>query len=179
MSLEKKDVTWWNILTRAIELDIYIGHKRWSYTQLAKSANVSRAIIYHYFGQEKDEILLQACHLFGEYLAGVTPKQIKYYSEKNFSEGLKVARRMFMQYPSLLQFYWLHRLSKSEIGKLIRKYEKKADVKRKDFFPEFTNEQRNILQAIQMGLATYPELDESSLDSINSLIMEIAKLPSR
>jgi AcrR family transcriptional regulator len=174
--LDKKDATWWRILSCAIALDISHGHQKWSYTQLAKSANVSRSIIYHYFGQKKEEILLQACHMFGQYLAGNTPKQIEYYKQKQFASGIKVARDLFKKYPTLLQFYWLHRNQKNDMGKLIKRYERLADKKRKDFFPQLTDANRNLLQAIQMGLAIYPDLADESLVHVNRIIDDICSI---
>jgi AcrR family transcriptional regulator len=171
--LEKKDATWWKILSSAIQLDISHGHMKWTYTQLATKANVSRSIIYHYFGRKKEEILLQACHMFGQYLAGVTPNQVELYQKKKFSLALKIARDLFQKYPALLQFYWLHRNQKNEMSKLIKKYEKLADKKRQDFFPHLSEANRHLLQAIQMGLAIYPDLSDESLDHINRFITEL------
>ena len=53
MSHLSKDETFWSVLYSAIELDFKRGHLRGTMSELSRMSNVTRSLIYYYFGKSK------------------------------------------------------------------------------------------------------------------------------
>src|SRR6187401_2386822 len=97
---EGKDRVYWRILNAAILLDIRWGHLKWSITQLAASAKVTRSLIYYYFGRSKIDILLHAVKLIGLEFAGGTEKRHSFWAERRFADSFIASRKMIAQTPA-------------------------------------------------------------------------------
>ena len=159
-----KDKTYWIILNEAIALEITKGHLKWTNAQLARQAKVARSLIYYYFGKSKLNIILQACHLFGEFLAGTDQAHVQAWEEGDFNAGLKLSRRAIKKFPYLIPFYFLNRNTQNEIGELIRKYEEKGFQKRMKFITGINKSQARAIFSLQLGISTSPGLKDSDVD---------------
>lgn len=161
------------VLNAAIELDIQLGHLKWTYTLLAKKSKISRTLIYYYFGKEKINILKEACLLFGEELAGIGEERMRAWKEGKIEQGLSKTRHLFKDYPYLIPFYYLYRTRDNEIGELIQRYENEGYKKRKHFFPEMTDQQLRIMFSFHTGLATFPYLEDEDVEYACKLLKNL------
>lgn len=157
---EGKDKTYWDILNAAIYLDIQHGHLKWTYAMLSRKSGVTRSLIYYYFGKSKINILEESCRLFGEILAGTADHHMNLWKDGDLAKPLKLSRDILTHFPALLPFYYLNRNKENNIGELIRDYEKKGIKKRKKFFPNLSTSQCRALFALQLGISTYPALEQ-------------------
>lgn len=153
-----KDEVYKAVLNSAIELDIQLGHLKWTYSLLARKSKISRTLIYYYFGKLKINILKEATHLFGKELSGVEHERMKFWQEGQIDSGLIKTRELFKVYPYLIPFYFMYRSQKNEIGELIRSYEKEGHNKRKKFFPKLKDSELKSLYAFHLGLVVFPDL---------------------
>lgn len=161
------------VLNAAIELDIQLGHLKWTYTLLAKKSGISRTLIYYYFGKEKINILREACLLFGEELAGIGEERMAAWKEGRIDIGLNKTRNLFKDYPYLVPFYFLYRTQENEIGELIKRYELEGNKKRKHFFPNMTDQERRIMFSFHLGLATFAHLEEADVTHACNLLNDL------
>lgn len=171
---EGKDKTYWDILNAGINLDIQHGHLKWTYAQLSRKASVTRSLIYYYFGKSKITILEEACRLFGEILAGTAHPHMRLWKDGDLTQPLVLSRDILKNCDSLLPFYYLNRDKKNNIGDLIRDYEKKGIKKRKQFFPNLTISQCRALFALQLGISTYPGLEQADIQ----VAVDMIKIPN-
>ena len=160
--MKDKDATWWSVLKAAIELDIKRDHLKWRMSDLSRASGVSRSLIYYYFGRDRSAILSEAIRLFGEPLSGIAKNHMDLWDRKAYAEALYEAKLILDRIPQILIFYFLHRNADSEIGELIRSFEKKGIQKRKKFFPSLDDKGARALFALQMGICVGPlkTLDE-------------------
>lgn len=168
-----KDEVYKAVLNSAIELDIQLGHLKWTYTLLAKRSGISRTLIYYYFGKEKINILKEACLLFGEELAGIGEERMAAWKEGRIDIGLIKTRKLLEDYPYLVPFYFLYRTKENEIGELILRYEQEGYKKRKHFFPEMSDQDLKIMFSFHLGLATFPHINE---DDVSHACQQLKKL---
>lgn len=167
-----KDANYWKIMNAAITLDITKGHLKWTISDLARKTEVQRTLIYYYFGKEKLDILLEACHLFGKIYAGTSSEQEGRFEQDDYFSGLKFARDTLKDCPALAPFYFINRERDNEISKLIKSYHKEGLQMRSDSL----NNNQTMAKAVfsfQIGLALFDELDDSELKEITKHIGEM------
>lgn len=166
-----KDKVYWRILNAAILLDIRWGHLKWSITQLASSAKVTRSLIYYYFGRSKSDILLHAVKLIGLEFAGVTEKRLSFWAEGKFADSFNNSRKMLAQTPALIPFYDINRDRDTEIGALIRGHEKAFRSKIKRFFPDLSDADVNSVFALFVGIVFSNQLDEKGVENATEIVL--------
>ena len=163
------------VLNAAVELDIQLGHLKWTYSLLARRSKISRSLIYYYFGKSKINILKEASLLFGQELSGVVEDRMKYWEEGQIENGLLKTRELFKNYPYLIPFYFLYRSKDNEIGELIRKYENEGHKKRRKFFPNISEAELKSLYAFHLGLVTFPGLEKNDVKTACSILNKYFK----
>ncbi len=160
------------VLNAAIELDIQQGHLKWTYTILARRSNISRTLIYYYFGKEKINILKEAVLLFGDEMAGNGEERMTAWKEGKISKGLIKSKELVKEYPYLLPFYFLYRDLQNDIGELIRRYEEEGNRKRELFFPQLSEQQRRIMFSFHVGLVFFPFIDNDDIVVAQKIIRD-------
>ena len=151
------------VLNAAVELDIQLGHLKWTYTLISKKSKISRTLIYYYFGKEKINILKEACLLFGDEFSGKGDDRMNAWKDGKIDIGLNKTRSLIEDYPYLIAFYFLYRTKDNEIGELIRNFEVEGFKKRKHFFPELTDQQLRVMFSFHLGLVFFPNLENSDV----------------
>lgn len=175
MKKESKEEIYKAVLNAAVELEIQLGHLKWTYSLLARRSKISRSLIYYYFGKSKINILKEATLLFGQELSGVVDDRMKFWAEGKIENGLLKTRELFKVYPYLVPFYFLYRSKDNEIGELIRKYENEGHKKRKKFFPNHSDSELKALYAFHLGLATFPGLKPEDIQTACKIINQSFK----
>ena len=172
--MRSKDSKIRSLYYASIELDTIKGHLRWSMSALAKEAGVSRTLIYHYFDGDKEKILLEAITYVGQELAGITKNKLDYWDKSDFITGIIESRKILT--PKVIAFYFTHRDKESEIGNIIRDFEKKGLEKRAKFFSAVKDEELRFLYSIQFGLSLCPNLNPGDLEKSNILYKKMLSL---
>ena len=170
---QDKEEVYKSVLNAAIELEIQLGHLKWTYTLLSKKSKVSRPLIYYYFGKEKINIVIEACNLFGQILAGTTKERMQAWEDGNIEDMLEQTRVLLSNYPYLTPYYFLYRNKDNEVGHLIRKYEQDGFTKRKKFFPKLNASEQRIMFAFHLGLVTFPHIEGSDIKNACSFISKL------
>lgn len=178
-TLDKKDI-FWQVLNAAIALDIKRGSRKWSMTELSHDSKISRTLIYYYFGKSKENILLEAVHLFGQEFSGSTPERMDAWKQGQIAETLYATQTIFKHSPLARVFYTLNRDEKTVIGETIRDYEKKLRKKIALFFPSLNKHELEGVYAMIQGIALTPGLSlEDVQGAISVLRMGLIQRPSK
>lgn len=167
-----KDKVYWRILNAAILLDIRWGHMKWSMTQLAAAAKVTRSLIYYYFGRNKFDILVHAVKLVGLKFAGATEERHKFWQDGKFAESFNLTREMIAQTPALVPFYDLNRDKDNEIGEVIRSHEQSFKRKIKLFFPQLDANGVDSVFALIVGIVFTNQLDEKGVATATEILLK-------
>lgn len=158
-----KDDTYWKVLNCAVELEMKKGHLKWTMTELSRKSNITRSLIYYYFGRSKLEIIEAAVSIIGEEFAGLSEKRMQMWEEGRFEESLLEARAFHDKAPHLCAYYINFRDKPNDIGKSLIKLENTFRRKIKKFIPKATNEQANAIFAVYFGIVYAPNVGEGEI----------------
>ena len=175
----KKDECFWKILSCAIELDVKKGHLKWTLTDLSRKCDITRSLIYYYFGRSKENILKEATTIIGTELSGLGEERLKLWEEGRIPEAIIEARKICDRIPYVANFMIQHRNNNNEIGKAMVALEQRYMKKVKRFFPEFGDDQVKALWAFFWGLCFAPMVDDKVIEAALIPFLEIAKRASK
>lgn len=152
------------IVENIFHLEAQKGHLKWSVTQIAQAAKISRSLVYYHFGKTKIEILINCLEFIGQEFYGLTAERQE-LSKASVLQSLILTNTMYKQNTSYAIFYqkWRHR--PSPIQDKYLEFEKRYDQKLKENFPRATPDQRVALHAIFHGLVTAPFITEDALNA--------------
>jgi len=143
-----KDETYWKILRGALELDFKKGHQRWTISELSRVSGVTRSLIYYYFGKSRESLLTEAVRLIGEELFGLSTERLKLWEAGRGEESIRASRRMALEQPFLLGFYFSNRFRPSAVGREIRELEKKHLARLRRLSPKPPEQLRQQMYSI-------------------------------
>jgi AcrR family transcriptional regulator len=161
--MTNKDETYRNILNCALRLDFKKGHKRWTLTELSRSTQVTRSLIYYYFGKSKESILEAAIKLIGEELFGLSPERLKLWDQGAIEDSIHLSRKFVEASPYLIAFYFAHRAEENLIGELIRELEEGHKKKLKRFIKNISTEEAEAISGMLLGLVIAPKMSRSAI----------------
>ncbi len=167
---QTKDHNYWILLNNAIELDIKKGHLKWTLSDLSRKSDITRSLIYYYFGKDKQIILKEAIKIIGEKFVGINPERMQMWKEGRLSESLMQARSFSEKAPYLPIFIMVNRHKDNMIGEAMRQQEQEFVNKLKLFYPQCKDYQITSIFAIYWGLALSPRMTKESIDEITLLI---------
>jgi AcrR family transcriptional regulator len=152
-------------------LDIRKGHLSWKVTELVKKSGISRALIYRYFGSNKEKMLKIALKLFVEHFYGFEEKTL------SFSEVVGNARRYIINYPDAALFYQKVRMGNSELSRYFQEVEIRFRKKLAKEFPMFSEHQILIMHACIHGMVTAPFLTVDESVKICRSLLKLDRFP--
>ena len=113
-----------------IRLDVQKGHLKWTISDVARIARVTRSLIYYYFGRKKEELLMEAARYMLKTI----------YAIDQPHDGLDVRIEKTLEAtnrnPYLFIFWHLNRGQATELGQMIAQEERKLIDSLKIYFPE-------------------------------------------
>lgn len=141
-----KENVMFKICNAVLQLEIEKGHLCWKVSDIAKLADVTRSLIYYYFGKEKDTIFEEAYRFM---INIILPE--KNEAKSGIAERTKKAIRLFEKVPYIFIIYFMEKdKDDSPIGKIIRNAESRILERFKESNPHLSD--KEILQAFTMQL---------------------------
>lgn len=165
-----KEEIYWAVLDSVIRLDILKGHLAWKISDLARSSNISRPLIYYYFGSSKEVIMKTAIGFLGEEYFGLSEERLKLWKEGKVVESVLRSRVLCQKAPYVHFFYLLRRDLQSFVGEELRSYEGRYRAKLHQFYPDLTKDSIDALSAVFFGLAAVPEISEQGVRNALEII---------
>lgn len=108
-----------------LKQDLLQGHLKWKVTEISKSTRIARSLIYEFLGKNKKSILLSALECAMQEIYGLSQERMALRQNEDSMAGILRSRRLVMEAPELLSFYFKYRDRQNEVGKMIQSYEKK------------------------------------------------------
>ena len=161
-----------------IRMDVMQGHLKWKVTDLARVCKYSRSQIYELLGNSKADILNNALKALLEEIYGLSPERVALRETESHLAGVIRSRKIVIEAPELLSFYFRHRTRNDQIGQTIRHYEKK--------YLELVKKQTNIedkgfllyVRTVIHGISVAPYLSDAEVEScLNFMFKSIAAPP--
>jgi len=160
---DNKDELFWNVLDSAVALEVRHGHLKWKMSDLSRRSKVSRPLVYYYFGKDRRQILVEAIRMFGDELAGLSDKRIKYWDKGDIYTSVLASRDLCERLPHFVSFYFSHRGLTTDIGDLIRQIEDRYLKKIKRYLSKTTPDQGRAVFGFLFGLTFAPGLNKSAV----------------
>ena len=160
MGLSKEDKVF-QVALAVFELEEEHGHLGWKVTQVVEKSEISRSLIYRYFGGNKEEILVEALKTFVLRFYGFSGDE-----NRGFLEKLTAARKLIEDYPQAGMFYLKWRTSNSHLKEEFLKIEEKYQSVLKELYPQFSEEELMAFHVCLHGFVTAPFLKSSDVAKI-------------
>lgn len=158
----KKDLTYWRVYTSALELETLKPSLKWSLTELAQKSDINRALVYHYFGKSKKDIIKASVLGIGNVLFGLDPKLPNLWEQGLKQESLQYAIDILQRYPFLKKFYVKERNPNSPYHDEIKSLEDRFIEKMKSLNTSALGEEVEASIAALIGLLFFSD-DEKTI----------------
>lgn len=146
-------------------LEMRKGHLSWKVTELVKKTGLSRALIYQYFGSNKQKMLKDAVRIFVDHFYGFDEESL------TFSAMVGKARQHIIDYPDAALFYQKVRMGDSELSTDFQDVELRFRKKLAKKLPNFTEHQILVIHTCIHGMVTAPFLSvEDSIKICDSFL---------
>ncbi len=159
--MQDKEKVYFAVCSAILKLEIEKGHLKWSITDISKVSEITRSLIYYYFGKEKDVILKEAYHFIFEVF--FTPPM----NTRTGSVTTRMKKTLIdLGYmPYLFVLYYLQKNTDSEVGQMLRKAETQLLAYLENLLPHLSKTQVLELYLKELGAIAY-HLSPEQVDDI-------------
>lgn len=157
------------IIIAVFNLEVSKGHFKWSISHIARSCKISRTLVYYYFGNTKQKILLNCLEALTRELYGLS--EIRHDFKKiSLLDSLLACHDLYAQVPSYSVFCQKWSRKPSVYRDKYLELQKEYDEKLKMNFPRSTLKQRLSLRAYFYGLVAAPSFDRELISEAIQLL---------
>lgn len=159
-SRDGKEEVFFRICNSVLKKEIEKGHLQWTISDVARDAEVTRSLVYYYFGKEKEKVFKEAwkymISIFFQFsdISNSPPINIRMY---NILQSMK-------KMPYLFILFFLQKSSNSEIAKEIAKAEAELLKTFQREYPSYTKTQILRLYLLELGSIAYNLSPEDAHD---------------
>lgn len=148
-------------------LEMRKGHLAWKVTEVVKKTGFSRALIYQYFGGDREQMLKAALRIFVERFYGFEDETT------SFCEMVGKARQYILDYPDAALFYQKVRMSDSTFAKEFQEVEMRFRARLQKKFPSFSKQRIIVLHTFIHGMVTAPFLTKEESVTVCESLSEL------
>lgn len=159
--MKNKEKVYFQICNSILKMEVAKGHLQWKISDIAKEANVSRSLIYYYFGKEKETILEEA-YRFMVYFMYDRNLEKSWSVEKRIKDALRKMKEM----PYLFLLYYLEKGKESVIGEMINEAENRLLTSIHKEFPNKNKDDILKIYLLELGAMAYKTLTPKEIDAI-------------
>jgi AcrR family transcriptional regulator len=157
---DQKEDIFFRICNAILRLEVEKGHLGWKISDIARYADVTRSLIYYYFGKERQVIVEEAYRYMIELI--LDHEKGKATIQQRIANGIKRIKDM----PYILVLFFLERKKDSEIGELIRRGEEKLLKRIGEEYPNLTPLDVKKIYILELGSTVFQDLDESEIENL-------------
>lgn len=163
-----------DILEAMLKLENEKGHLAWKVADLARSAGVSRALVYYHFGKTKPDILDAGIEIIAEEYFGLTKKRSELVERGQGWASVAHTRAMITARPSFAIFYLRWRSQKATpIGKKLAAIDARYQAMLARAFPQLSPPKIIALHAMLYGVVTAPFVTDEAVEVIRKLAQKL------
>ncbi len=157
------------MVTAIFDLEMQKGHLKWSVSQAARMARVSRSLVYYYLGKTKKEMLLNAMDFLTRNLYGLSEEK-RDYQRKSLIKLLVECRSLYKANPGYAVFCQKWAEKPSVYKDLYDDIRDLYDEKLKSNFPHLSSVQRRSVRVLFYGIIAAPNFESNEIPTALGLL---------
>lgn len=146
-----KDEVFYRICNAVLKLEVEKGNLNWRLSDVSREADVTRSLIYYYFGKEKEIILEEAYKFMLDVIFDVDDKN----SGLPFNERTNIAIKTVMEMPYVFVLFFLEKNRDTKISRMIKDTEEKHLRRLSKEFKDASPEAIKRMYLVQLGAVVY------------------------
>lgn len=158
---DSKNEIYFSICNSVLKLEFLKGHLNWKLTDVARDSNVTRSLIYYYFGKERETLLREAVRFMlsfiytEEFMESEDPFQ-------RFMDNREKVKKM----PYLLIHFFMQKHLDTELGREIKKAEREHFERQLVKYPNNNIDDIYRVYATQLGVLYYQDFSDEEVKKI-------------
>lgn len=161
------------ISANVLVLELSKGHLKWKITDLVRKTGVSRSLIYHYFGSNKEKMLKDSLNIFVERFYGFELNN----KRTTLPEMVLRARLYILEYPEAALLYEKVRMGNSRLTEDFKNIEKRFRKKLIKNFPQLDDDGILAIHTFIHGMVTAPFLTAAESAKVCELLLKSNFIP--
>lgn len=133
--MQEKERVFFAVCSAILKLEVEKGHLAWTLSDISRVSNITRSLIYYYFGKEKETILHEAYRFIIDTFFDLSPEKSKATS---VPERMKDVLEKVQLMPYLFVLYYLEKGRDTEIGQMLRHAEAETIKNLRAGYPHLT-----------------------------------------
>lgn len=150
MATQSKEEIYFAVCNAILKMEVAKGHLQWTLSDISRESDVTRSLIYYYFGKEKDLVLAEAYKFIISNFFNI---------ERTKTMGIRERLRKVLtdlkSMPYLFVLYYLEKNTGGEFGKMIQEAESLLLKNMKNEFPQLTETQILEVYLKEIGAIAY------------------------
>jgi AcrR family transcriptional regulator len=156
--LSEKEEVHYKICNAVLGLEVKKGHLSWTISDIAKESSITRSLIYHYFGKDKEIILEEAYRFMLQIIFNTNGE-----NRLGILDRMKETLDCFKKMPYLPVLFYLEKDKDSKIGNLIRETEANLLKSLQKDHPKLSKEEILKIYLLEIGAVFYKTLTVDKL----------------
>lgn len=160
---EGKEEVFFRICNSVLKKEVEKGHLQWTISDVARDADVTRSLVYYYFGKEKEKVFTEAWR----YMVSM------FFNFSEEGKTLTINQRMFnilssmKKMPYLFILFFLQKVNKTEIGEEIAKAEEQLLAVFQQEYPSYSKTEILRLYLLELGAIAFNLEPSQALEVFN------------
>ncbi|MGB0454233.1 MAG: TetR/AcrR family transcriptional regulator [Bacteriovoracaceae bacterium] len=158
--LHGKEEVFFKICNSVLKKEVEKGHLKWTVSDVARDADVTRSLVYYYFGKEKKVIFNEAW----KYMVGLFFNFGEGSRDKTIADRMSGILTSIQKMPYLFVIFYLEKVRKSPIAEEIAIAESKLVDILQEEYPHYTRNQCLRLYLLELGAIAYNLSPENTVE---------------
>lgn len=163
--MQEKEHIYYAVCSAILKLEFEKGSLQWTITEVSRRSEVTRSLIYYYFGKEKETILHEAYRFIVDTFFSLDVEKAK---NSSVPERMKEILEKVQLIPYVFVLYYLHRDKDSTIGAMLRKAEAETIKSLEAGYPNLSKAQCLELYLKELGAIAFHLAPEKACEVFKS-----------
>lgn len=141
-----KDDVYFKICNAVLKLEVSKGHLKWTVSDVARESDITRSLIYYYFGKEKISILEEAYRFMTDTIFNLSGSE-----SVGIKKRMQITLKKMAQMPYLFVLFYLEKGKDTEMGSIIKKAEEKLLLSFKQDYSELSDNEVLKIYLLELG----------------------------
>lgn len=164
LNLENKDKLFFDVCNSVLKLEVKKGHLQWSISEVSRDSDITRSLIYYYFGKEKEVILEEAVHFM---LTFMFSTEASSYTDIKKRVSILVERVNKMPY--LLTYFIQEKSKDTKYAEMIMNAENTLLKHLHSHYPHLKEEDIFKIYILELGLVAFQRATTEQINNVLSL----------
>ncbi|MNK07801.1 hypothetical protein D3C87_257210 [compost metagenome] len=146
--MQEKERVFFSVCSAILKMEVEKGHLGWTLSDISRESNITRSLIYYYFGKEKDQILHEAYKF-------IIATFFEHDPQGSVPKRMKVILQQVKLMPYLFVLFYLQRDLDTEVGQMIRTAEALSLKNLQSSYPHLNEQQVKALYMKELGAIAF------------------------